>query len=73
MQIEQLIQQLQAQGLANDQIIQSLEQMVTENRITSEDLEKAKLTLNANQETQEPQDQEQVDKERIGKWFNMKF
>lgn len=73
MQIEQLIQQLQAQGLANDQIIQSLEQMVTENRITSEDLEKAKLTLNANQATQEPQDQEQVDKERIGKWFNMKF
>lgn len=70
MQIEQLIQDLQAQGLANDQILQSLQKMVEENRITNEDFEKAKMSLSSN-ETQP--DQEEIDKKRIGKWFGMTF
>lgn len=74
MQIEQLVKDLQAKGLANDQILQSLQKMVEENRITGEDFEKVKVSLTNTQpgQTTEP-DQEEVDKQRIGKWFGMTF
>lgn len=45
MGIEQIVNDLKSQGLENEQIIASLEQMVQEGKITPEDLEKAKQML----------------------------
>lgn len=45
MGIEQIVNDLKSQGLENEQIIDSLEQMVQEGKITPEDLEKAKQML----------------------------
>lgn len=43
--IEELVENLKKQGLANDEILKALEQMVQEGQITEEDLEKAKALL----------------------------
>lgn len=43
--IEKIIAELKSQGLEDDKIIASLEQMVQEGKITAEDLEKAKEIL----------------------------
>lgn len=43
--IEELVENLKKQGLANDEILKALEQMVQEGQITEEDLEKAKAML----------------------------
>ena len=42
MNIEQLIADLKSQGLDNEKILASLNQMVQEGKLTPEDLEKAK-------------------------------
>lgn len=43
--IEELVENLKKQGLANDEILKALEQMVQEGQITEEALEKAKELL----------------------------
>ena len=45
MNLEELIAQLKSEGLDNEKILASLEQMVAEGKITPEDLEKAKSML----------------------------
>ena len=53
MDIEKIIADLKAQGLADDQIIVSLEQMAQEGKISPEDLEKAKQMLTGTTEAEE--------------------
>lgn len=45
MNLEELIAQLKSEGLDNEKILASLEQMVAEGKLTPEDLEKAKSML----------------------------
>lgn len=45
MNLEELIAQLKSEGLDNEKILASLEQMVAEGKLTTEDLEKAKSML----------------------------
>lgn len=70
MELEKLIQEMQSQGTSNEQILQSLEQMVQEGKITAEDFERAKQLL-------QPQPQEQTNEEEekanASKLFGMKL
>lgn len=68
MEIEKLIEDLKAQGLEAEQILQSLEQMVTEGKITAEDLERAKELLGGN-----PMPNEDAEREDAQKYFGLKF
>ena len=68
MNVEQLVADLKAQGLDNEKILASLEQMVQEGKLSTEDLEKAKsLLIDASVQTPE---EEQADAEKL---FGMKF
>lgn len=67
MNIEQLIADLKSQGLDNEKILASLEQMVQEGKLSPEDLEKAKAMLLGEGQTPE---QEKADAENL---FGLKF
>ena len=69
MNIEQLIADLKSQGLDNEKIIASLEQMVQEGKMSPEDLEKAKAMLSNSSMEQSPEE-EKADAEKL---FGMKF
>lgn len=69
MNIQQLIDDLKQQGLENEQILQSLEQMVQEGKIQPEDLEQAKQLLMGGE--QPPQDDPAKEKEEAGKLFGL--
>lgn len=59
--IEELVKHLKEQGLSYDEIIEALDQMVKEGKITEEDLEKAKAEL------------EEFDKEEASKLFGVEI
>ena len=61
MNIEELVASLKEQGLGNDQIIASLEQMVQEGKITPDDLERARGML----EEAQPEEQERAEASKI--------
>ena len=71
MGIEQLIQDLKAQNLTDEQILQALEQMLQEQKITEEDLLKAKQLLGGNH-VQEVDDEAEEQK-KAEQLFGMKF
>lgn len=62
MDIQKLVQDLKAQGLADDKILISLQQMVNEGRLQMQDLEQAKAIL-----------QQQDDRQQAQNLFDMKF
>lgn len=57
--IEELVKHLKEQGLGYDEILEALEKMLEEGRITEEDFEKAKVEL------------EDTDKEEASKLFGV--
>lgn len=61
-EIEAIVKDLKGKGLKDEEIIKALDQMVAENRITDDDLEKAKGILSHIKE-----------KESAEKLFDMKF
>lgn len=68
MNIEQLIADLKSQGLDNEKILASLEQMVQEGKLSPEDLEKAKsMLIDASVQTPE---EEKAEAENL---FGLKF
>ena len=69
MNIEQLIADLKSQGLEDEKILVSLEQMVQEGKLTPEDLEKAKQILGGSPAT--PPVDEAKEKEEAGKLFGL--
>ena len=72
MELEKVIQDMQAQGASNEQILQSLSQMVQEGKLTPEDLEKAKQLLGQGEAQSQPVDEE-AEKAEASKLFGMKL
>lgn len=72
MDIEKLIADLKAQGLEEEQILSSLEQMAQEQKITPEDFEKAKQLLGLI-DKDDTQQHENDDKAQASKLFGLKF
>lgn len=72
MELEQLIADLQNQGLDSEKILTSLEQMVQEGKLTPEDLEKAKQLLSASQSPEAPNGETpEQEKASAGKLFGL--
>ena len=62
MNLEELIAQLKSEGLDNEKILASLEQMVAEGKLTPEDLEKAKsMLIDSNTLTDEEKEKAEVE------------
>lgn len=72
MDIEKLIADLKAQGLEEEQILSSLEQMAQEQKITPEDFEKAKQLLGLI-DKDDTQQHENDNKAQASKLFGLKF
>lgn len=70
--IEQIVADLRTQNLDENQILAALEQMLTEGKITAEDLEKAKALLGAQTQALAPETPEQ-EKCRAGDLFGLKL
>lgn len=71
MGIEEIINDLTSQGLKPEQILESLKQMLSEGKITQEDLDKAMAILNGGGANPTPA--EPTDEEKAGKLLGVKF
>ena len=71
MNIENLIAQLKEQGLSEEQILPSLEEMVKEGSLTPEELEQAKMLL---QQAQQPVvDSEEAERKQASEMFGVQL
>lgn len=66
MEIEKLIEEFKTQGLEPEQIIEALEKMCEEGKLSPEDLEKAKQLL-----VVDPVEVEKKEKEQAGQLFGL--
>lgn len=66
MEIEKLIEEFKAQGLEPEQIVEALEKMCEEGKLSPEDLEKAKQLL-----VVDPVEAEKKEKEQAGQLFGL--
>lgn len=66
MEIEKLIEEFKTQGLEPEQIVEALEKMCEEGKLSPEDLEKAKQLL-----VVDPVEVEKKEKEQAGQLFGL--